>query len=49
MKQKISITIEEDLLKRLKSELKDGSFRNKSHIVEFALNKFFKEKDVRIW
>jgi Arc/MetJ-type ribon-helix-helix transcriptional regulator len=44
MKQKLSITIEEDKVKIIEEMLKDGSFRNKSHIVECSLNKFLQER-----
>ena len=44
MKQKLSITINEETIKLLDEAVKEGSFRNKSHIVEFSLNKFLKEK-----
>ena len=43
MKQKLSITIDEKTLKLLKEILENGSFRNKSHVVEFSLNKLFRE------
>ncbi len=39
-KQKISITIDEKMLGIVENLLKDGRFRNRSHVVEFALNKF---------
>ncbi len=45
MKQKLSITIEEKMIKLLEGLLKEGVFRSKSHIVEFSLNKFLKEKE----
>ena len=40
MKKKISISIEEETIAKLDNYLSDGYFRNKSHIVEFAINKF---------
>jgi len=43
MKQKLSITIEEDKIKLIEEMLKEGSFRSKSHILEYCLNKFLKE------
>jgi metal-responsive CopG/Arc/MetJ family transcriptional regulator len=43
MKAKISVSLEENLLKELDKYAKQGLFRNKSHVVEFALNKFLKE------
>ena len=43
MKQKLSISIEEKVLKQVEDFLDDGTFRNKSHLIEFALNKFMNE------
>ncbi len=43
MKQKLSITIEEDKIKLLEKLLKEGKFRSKSHIMEYSLNKFLQE------
>jgi Arc/MetJ-type ribon-helix-helix transcriptional regulator len=43
MKQKLSITIEEDTIKLLEKLLKEGKYRSKSHIMEYSLNKFLKE------
>lgn len=40
MKQKLSITIDEEKIKLLEEMLKEGLFRSKSHIVEYSLNKF---------
>lgn len=39
MKQKLSITIEEETIKLLDEAIKEGVFRNKSHVVEYSLNK----------
>lgn len=44
MKQKLSITIEEDKIKLIEAMLKEGTFRSKSHILEYSLNKFLLEK-----
>ncbi len=43
MKQKLSITIEEDKIKLLEKLLKEGKFRSKSHIMEYSLDKFLQE------
>ncbi|MBI5148050.1 ribbon-helix-helix protein, CopG family [Candidatus Pacearchaeota archaeon] len=43
MKQKISITIDEEKIELLEEMLKEGRFRSKSHIIEYSLNKFLKE------
>jgi len=44
MKQKISISIEKDSIDRLEKCLENGKFRNKSHVIEYALNKFLEKK-----
>lgn len=44
MKQKLSITIDEEKIDTLDELLKEGFFRSKSHVIEFALNKFLNEK-----
>ncbi|MBI2669413.1 hypothetical protein HYX14_06240 [Candidatus Woesearchaeota archaeon] len=45
MKKKLSVSIEEDILKRMESKLQDRVFRNKSHIVELALSRLFQESE----
>ena len=45
-KQKISITIDEKMLVIVENLLKEGRFRNRSHVVEFALNKFMDVENV---
>ena len=45
MKQKLSITIEEEKVKEINEILEKGFFRNKSHILEFALIKFLENYD----
>ena len=44
MKKKISVSIEENAISQLNSLVKEGSFRNKSHVIEYALIKFINEK-----
>ena len=41
---KISISIEENMITKLEELTRDGIFRNKSHAMEFALNKLIKER-----
>ncbi len=50
MKKKLSVSIEEKTIDRLESIIEEGSFRNKSHLIEFAVNKLLKEtiKDEKI-
>jgi Arc/MetJ-type ribon-helix-helix transcriptional regulator len=45
MKQKLSITIDEEKIRILESLLKEGRFRNKSHIVEYSLDKFLRGEE----
>lgn len=45
MKQKLSVSIDEETIEKLDVYVSEGSFRNKSHVVEFALNKMMKEKE----
>ena len=42
-KQKISITLDEEMLKIIENILKDAQFRNRSHIIEYSLKKFLEE------
>ena len=39
MKQKISITIDEKTVFDILNSIRTGKFRNKSHVVEYALKK----------
>lgn len=43
MKAKLSITIDEEKIKLLEKLLEEGRFRNKSHVIEYSLNKFLME------
>ena len=40
MKEKITVTVENEVIKQIEDKLKDGLFRNKSHVVEYALKRF---------
>ena len=40
MKQKLSISMEEELVTVVETIVKEGRFRNKSHIIEYALKRF---------
>ncbi|MFA5084501.1 MAG: ribbon-helix-helix domain-containing protein [Candidatus Paceibacterota bacterium] len=44
MKQKISISIDEENVKLLEELAKEGRFRNKSHAIEYSLNKMLREE-----
>jgi len=43
MKNKLSISIEESLLKLIDQLVISGRFRNKSHLVEYSVNKVVEE------
>lgn len=45
MKQKLSITVDEGLIKTIEDMLKDGLFRNKSHVIEYAVSQWLKKGD----
>lgn len=45
MKQKISISLEEENVRKLDELLKTSRFRNKSHAVEVALEMLLREKE----
>ncbi|MBS3155378.1 hypothetical protein J4404_02675 [Candidatus Woesearchaeota archaeon] len=44
MKQKLSITIDEEKIKIIERLLQNGKFRNKSHVLEYSLDKLLKEE-----
>ena len=39
MKDKICISIDRETLLQIKEKVREGIFRNKSHAIEFAINK----------
>ena len=43
MKIKVSISIDEDTLNKVKFHVEKGIFRNSSHFIELATDKFLKE------
>ena len=51
MKQKLSITIDEKNVKQIEQAIVQGQFRNKSHVMEYALvkllNELLKEKEAK--
>ncbi|MBT5022894.1 hypothetical protein HOK51_01220 [Candidatus Woesearchaeota archaeon] len=40
MKIQTTITVEKEILLKMMDKLRDGSFRNKSHLFEYAVRKF---------
>lgn len=45
MKRKISVSLDEKTIEKLGDYILDESFRNKSHVIEFAIKKFMKENE----
>ena len=43
MKQKLSISMDMETVLQLEEALKGGRFRNKSHLIEYAVNSILKE------
>lgn len=43
MKHKLSITMDEETVLKVMGKLRNGQFRNKSHVVEYAVKKFLEE------
>jgi len=43
MKQKMSISIDSEMIVKIEDFVKSGLFRNKSHFLEFASTKLVKE------
>ncbi|MBT4174212.1 ribbon-helix-helix protein, CopG family [archaeon] len=43
MKQKISVTVDKKLISKLDTKLKDSMLRNRSHLVEIAIERFLEE------
>lgn len=44
MKQKLSVSLDKDLLKKIEMLVSTGRFRNKSHFVEYSLNNAVKHE-----
>ncbi len=44
MKEKLSVTVDEKTLRLLDEVIRNGIFRNRSHVVEFSLNKILEKK-----
>jgi len=43
MKRKLSVTVENGTVSEMEKLVIDGRFRNKSHLIEFAVKKLMKE------
>ncbi|MBS3146569.1 ribbon-helix-helix protein, CopG family [Candidatus Woesearchaeota archaeon] len=44
MKERISITLDEDTIRKLNALIKSKKFRNRSHAVEIAIEELIKEE-----
>ena len=44
MKHKLSVSVDEETVVRIQEKIRQRVFRNKSHAVEFALNKVLEEE-----
>ena len=47
MKQKLSITLDEEIVQEIIKALSSGKFRNKSHVVEYAVKKLLEVENGR--
>ena len=47
MKTRISVTIDEELDKKIDKILKDSIYRNKSHFVEVLIKEAIKKEEIR--
>ncbi len=47
MKEKLSITIEKGTIRTIEKKVAAGTFRNKSHLIEYALNQFLRLENER--
>jgi len=45
MKQKVSVSMDKELLPKLKKIVEKGKFRNTSHIVEYAVKKLIENDE----
>lgn len=43
MKKKLSITVDENMINIIEELIEEGRFRNKSHVMEYSLNRFLRE------
>ncbi len=44
MKHKLSVSIDEKTVLEMFEKIRDGTFRNKSHLIEFAVKKYLQEE-----
>jgi Arc/MetJ-type ribon-helix-helix transcriptional regulator len=44
MKKKISVSVDAELIPQLEQIVSEGLFRNKSHLIEFAVKDYIKQR-----
>ena len=44
MKHKLSITLDEETLLAMREKIRNGVFRNKSHLVEYSIKKLLEKE-----
>ena len=44
MKHKLSVTLDEEIVDEILKALSSGKFRNKSHVVEYAVKRLLEEQ-----
>ena len=44
MKHQATITVDEEVMLKIKEKLRDGTFRNQSHLFEYAVRRLLEEK-----
>ncbi len=47
MKHKLSVSIDMDTVLQMFEKIRDGTFRNKSHLVEFAVKRYLEEAEIK--
>lgn len=47
MKHKLSVSLNKEIVNEIVKVLSTGKFRNKSHLVEYAVKKFLEEQNGR--
>lgn len=45
MKQKLSVTVDEFVIKKIDESLSSGKYRNRSHVIEYAVKKLLEEEN----
>ena len=47
MKTKLSVTVDREIVDEIVSQIESGRFRNKSHLIEYAVKKLLEEENGR--